>query len=572
MSNNVIVYPTKVLPTIYINTNKTPNYNYPTHHYSTTTNQIKTTSNTPYQTYTTPVYYNYTQNTNNYTSNYSGELERQTYKNTPNIKIAENYGIIDQNNLQKIQMHKRPSTGMTQNYQNINLKTIPNTNNVNNIHYKVNYNQYTQPQPKSKITNMNNYYYTNTNNNINNVNNINNYIYNEKNNRKYNYEYTDNSMYIVQIQNNKTNAPKIIQQKNINTTNQIITQNYNQKMNNQNVNNNIYYNYQNQPPPKQPQHNIIVQNQPKNIIPNQPNKNIIINPNIPTHHHHTNNNVNITNNIVTNNQVNMNKINNQMNNNINNMNNIPKKNNNIILPNQINPQVNKMNYNNINNNIQNYNVYPPQHNMPIPQVKKEISQPVTTNNIHPTLEEPPDNMRKRGKILNLNANISHENFNNTMPNLRPNADIYNNIPIPKQEKTNYLIQPSFGMTFDGKNKNENINSNASIVMNKRTKVYISNVPQKINAFSFSSSKPTQNNNIKINQNMINNNIVKENNNMNNYQNKPQIQKNNKIIINSNKPENVEYRDQYGNILVNINGKLIDKRLLINNNPNPNPNP
>ena len=73
--------------------------------------------------------------------------------------------------------------------------------------------------------------------------------------------------------------------------------------------------------------------------------------------------------------------------------------------------------------------------------------------------------------------------------------------------------------------------------------------------------------------MINNNIVKENNNINinNYQNKPQIQKNNKIIINSNKPENVEYRDQYGNILVNINGKLIDKRLLINSNPNPNPN-
>ena len=231
-----------------------------------------------------------------------------------------------------------------------------------------------------------------------------------------------------------------------------------------------------------------------------------------------------------------------------------------------------MNYNNINNNLQNYNVYPPQHNMPIPQVKKDISQPVTTNTNHPTLEEPPDNMRKRGKILNLNANISSENFNNTMPNLRPNAELYNNIPISKQEKNNYLIQPSFGMTFDGKNKNENINSNASIVMNKRTKIYISNVPQKINAFSFSSSKPTQNNNVKINQNMINNNnIVKENNNINNYQNKPQIQKNNKIIINSNKPENVEYRDQYGNILVNINGKLIDKRLLINSNPNPNPN-
>ena len=31
-----------------------------------------------------------------------------------------------------------------------------------------------------------------------------------------------------------------------------------------------------------------MQNQPKNIIPNQPNKNIIINPNVPTHHHHTN--------------------------------------------------------------------------------------------------------------------------------------------------------------------------------------------------------------------------------------------------------------------------------------------
>ena len=120
MKNNVIICQPKILPTIYINSNTQSNYNYSSHQYSTTTNQIKTISNTPYQTYTTPVYYNYNQNSNTYTSNYSGELERQTYKNTPNIKIAENYGIIDQNNLQKLQVQKRPSAGMTQNY---NLKS-----------------------------------------------------------------------------------------------------------------------------------------------------------------------------------------------------------------------------------------------------------------------------------------------------------------------------------------------------------------------------------------------------------------------------------------------------------------
>ena len=175
MEKNVIVYPTKILPTIYINNNNPSNYNYTTHQYSTTTNHIKTTSNTPYQTYTTPVYYNYDQNTNTYTSNYSGELERQTYKNTQNIKIAENYGIIDQNNLQKLQVHKRPSAGMTQNYQNYNLKSIPNTNNVTNVHYNINYNPYTQPKHNSNNTNLNNYYYLDSNSS-NNTNNINNYI------------------------------------------------------------------------------------------------------------------------------------------------------------------------------------------------------------------------------------------------------------------------------------------------------------------------------------------------------------------------------------------------------------
>ena len=184
MSRKVIVAPTKVLPTIYIN-NNTPTYNLQTYHYTTTTNQVKTTSGVQYQTQTyntTPVYYNYNQNTNNY-NNYTGEIERQTYKNNQNIKIAENYGIIDQNNLQKIQLQKRPSAGMVQNYnQNINLKAIPNTNNINlnnanNVHYKVNYVKYAQPQ---KNTNVTNYYYTNSNisnnNNYSANNNINNYI------------------------------------------------------------------------------------------------------------------------------------------------------------------------------------------------------------------------------------------------------------------------------------------------------------------------------------------------------------------------------------------------------------
>ena len=214
MQNNVIICQPKILPTIYINSNNQSNYNYSSHQYSTTTNQIKTISNTPYQTYTTPVYYNYNQNSNTYTSNYSGDLERQTYKNTPNIKIAENYGIIDQNNLQKLQVQKRPSAGMTQNY---NLKSIPNTNNINNIaninnvHYNVNYNQYTQPKQNSNTSNINNYYYLNNNSssNTNNINNYN-YLYNEKRNRKYNYEHnlSDNYYHFNNDKNHEINSDK----------------------------------------------------------------------------------------------------------------------------------------------------------------------------------------------------------------------------------------------------------------------------------------------------------------------------------------------------------------------------
>ena len=98
--------PPVILPTKYI-TETHSNYPYPTNQYSTST-QPKQVTNPPYQAYTAPVYNNYPQNNNvNYTYKYSGETERQTYQNNQNVKLAQNYGIIDQNNLQNIQMNKR---------------------------------------------------------------------------------------------------------------------------------------------------------------------------------------------------------------------------------------------------------------------------------------------------------------------------------------------------------------------------------------------------------------------------------------------------------------------------------
>ena len=182
-----------VLPTQYIN-DSTSEYSFQSNDYSSTTQtkQYSTTTQSKqiytqtYQTYTNPnnpIYYNYTQNNNNINNlnnNYLGEFERQTYKNNHNTKIVENYGLIDQNNLQNIQLQKRSSAGIAQNYnQNINMKVnmkaTPNANNINNIIYQEKKVNYVQPQQNNIITNanINNYY----NNNLNN-NNINYNIYN----------------------------------------------------------------------------------------------------------------------------------------------------------------------------------------------------------------------------------------------------------------------------------------------------------------------------------------------------------------------------------------------------------
>jgi len=575
--------PPVILPTKYIT--ETPNnYPYPTGQYSTST-QPKPVTNPQYQAYTAPTYSNYPQNNNvNYTFKYSGETERQTYQNNQNGKLAQNYGIIDQKTLQKIHMHKRPSAGMVQNYKNINSNNI-NMNQIpkNNIQYNERKVNYVQPQQKNNnINNVNNYY---QNNNINNniYNNIyNNYNYTDKNNRKYNYEYNDNSMYIVQIATTKTNQPqRANHQQNIPQNNNqplIVNQHYHHNQNikqnvkNNNVNNNIYnevnkYFYTN--PPQQQQQ--IYTNQTKNIIPN---------PNIPTHHQNNSaynpnniliknqvnpnlnntkqinnqtkaniNNMNQINNQVKTNMNNINQINNHANANINNINNIPKQNK-IIQQNQHNQQTQ------LYNQILNSTGYP-QQKVVQPQLQKNIPKPVVKGSRHSNMEEPPDNMRNRGKHPNPPQN--NEYFNNTMPNLKTYNDILpgpnNIITNETTNSNNYYGQSNFNMTFDNRNKIAKIN--------------MYNVPQKINELSFTNT--SKNKPIQTNQNIINKNAVNNITNNANYQkqNNGQIQKNNNIIHNDILSENVEYRDQYGNILVYINGQFIDKRLLVNNGSNHN---
>ena len=586
VKKTITIAPPVILPTKYI-TETHSNFPYPTNQYSTST-QTKPVTNPPYQAYTTPVYNNYPQNNNaNYTHKYSGETERQTYQNNQNVKLAQNYGIIDQNYLQNIQMHKRPSAGLAQNYKNINTNNIKMNQipNVNNIQYKEMKINYVQPQQnKNNIINANNYY---QNNNINN-NIYNNYNYTEKNTRKYNYEYNDNSMYIVQIGTTKTNPPqRIIYKQNIpqNNQQQILNQQYlhnqniKQNVKNNNINNNIYndlnkYFYTN--PPSQQQQ--IYTNQTKNIIPNS---------NIPTTHHHNNNSAYNANHVVINNQVNsnlnnMNQNNNQVKTNINNLNqinnqvkaNINNLNNINQIKNQANSNINTINNKPKQNQIiqqtqqnqqaQLYNQILnsagyPQQKIVQPQLQQNIPNPVVKTNRHSNMEEPPDNMRNRGKHQNQTQAQTQNNeyFNNTMPNLKTYNDIlsgYDNI-FPNEttntnEKNNYYENQNFQMTFDKRNK--------------IAKVNMSNVPQKINELSFpktNKSKP-----IETNQNIINKNVVNNiNNNNENYQkqNNIQIQKNNNIINNNIINENVEYRDQYGNILVYINGQFIDKRLLVN---------
>ena len=545
-----------VLPTKVINEG-TSNYSYQTNQYTTysTSTHSKQVSNAPYQTYTTPtpVYYNYTQNNNNNNYDYLAGIERQTYKNVNNIKIAENYGIYDQNT--NLQVQKRPSAGMMQNYKNMNMNINTNLDLKTFTHSDPVIHQqerkiitYTQPT-ETITTNVDNYFRNS------NLNNYNNFYYDEKNKRKYFYEDNNNGMYMVQLGNNGNNyqnVQKMNQQKitstpktnNMNipqmnqpkivipTNNQIPTQQYNQNVKQQkninNINNNIYY--LNQPPQQAKQ--IITPNQTKNIIPNT---NIPPNYNHQVHHYNQNQ---INNNMLLNNQANIQKINNQ----VNNINNIPKKNN-ITQTNQIN-----------NNNFQNMNIAGyPQQKVIQPQMKKAAPNPVVNIKKQQLLEEPPDNLRNRER------NTNRDYFNNTMPNLQA----YNNemnIPSPETNKSNMKnnqpTQPFVMKSLDYINNK----------INKIKKVNFYNRAQKINELSFISKKKSSNNKI-INPKAINQNIINNRNNQNigNYQNNAQIQNNNINIAKNKKQENVEYIDQYGNILVMVDGKLIDKRLLINNN-------
>ena len=607
VTRTVQYYPTVILPTKYITDSTSPEA-FIANNYSTTT-QSKQVSFQPYQSKTNPVYYNYQQNNNNinYGTKYSGELERQTYQNNPNVKLAENYGLNAQNYYQNISVQKRPSAGMVQNYKNMNtnlnlqnMNLIPGDNNYRQYkEKKIIYVQTPQSNINSNINNMNNYY---QNKNINN-NNYANYFYKESNGRKYNYEYTDNSMYLVQSgaykakPQQKINNPQT--HKVITSNNPIVTQQYNPNMK-QNVNYNINnYIYANKPEQKiiTPPQQIITSNQPKNIVQN---------PHVHTHHH---NNI-VNNNMIVNNQVNPNNFNN-INQQINNMNNIPRQNKMIVTDqlnqinqvkqiNQVNPinqvnhnhinqvnqvkainqvnninqvnQVNQVNRDNqvdkmkqINNQIPNMNQVLnvtgyPQPKVVQPQFKKAIPKPVVNNKRQIMIEEPPDNMRNRGK------NPYHQNneyFNNTMPNLKTYNDIFsgNNNIIPQETakvdiKNNYQAQQNLEMSLE--------------VNSKKAKANRTNIPQQINQISFiCKGKTTSSQAKKTNPNVTQNTIV---NNVNvNYQNNAQTQKNNNnIIINNNiKKENKEYIDRYGNVLVLIDGKFIDKRLLVNYKTNNN---
>ena len=529
--------PPKILPTKYII--ETPSYSYPQQGQYQIPVQKKTQTS-QYQTYSTPVYYNYktttttttttaTNNSNNIYNNYTADIERKTHKNPQNVKITENYGFNMNNNNNNLNLQKRPSAGNVMNYTHqIQSKRINS-----NIQQNQNYANNTQ--------NIQNAYKVN-----NNINNNVNY------NRKYNYENNDNNMFLVQIGKNYNNY---------NNNQQIVNPNYNiqntkmQNTNVQNINNNKYINYysnNNKPPQIQP----IIKTSNPNINQNHHNPNIIINNNNLHHHQTNNNNINLNNlynnniinninqqkqqQILNNNISNINNINQKkqqqqiINNNMNNINNINKLNTPKIQnpPIQINNNI-KQNQNQIPNqniilNNQNINGYPPQQQKIIqppiqPQIKKVVPKPIVNTRKNQMLEEPPDNMRNRGRHQNQN----NEYFNNTMPIPKSNKEILLNENYNKYNANNVV------------NSQKIISNQGYTFYSKKDKYNFYNAPQRINQLCYIAPKRPKT--ATKTPNINNNNI-----------------QSNKIA------QNREYIDQYGNILVLFNGQLVDKRLLGNN--------
>ena len=130
------------------------------------------------------------------------------------------------------------------------------------------------------------------------------------------------------------------------------------------------------------------------------------------------------------------------------------------------------------------------------------------------LEEPPDNMRNKERK-------SNDIFNKTMPNLKTNNEISTTLNLTTGK--NYSIQEisAFNITY---------NNTSPQIQSKNIIKKVKNAPP-VSSF----------------------NIPNSNTNQNNVQNL-QTQ-------NNSDTSNMEYKDNYGNIYVLINGQLIDKKSL-----------
>ena len=435
----------------------------------------------------------------------------------------------------------------SENYNITGTKTITTTTTTNNTNYYPHTIYYSNPQYGTSTNDNYSKYAYNTY--IQSQPNQNNqgrktvqYVYQQINDKKQpqiiKYEFDQNPNNII-YNERKTNLP---QTNNLNLNN-IYNLNKDNKGNtiNQNVNyeyfnNNMYIkesgNTVNQKPNTQ-------KNNQKNIIPNNNYYNAYTNSQqqTTTKQLNKNNNINKTNvnyynNINVNTKTNSNaNINNKNNQNIDNLNNQQHKAN---IKNQNNLYNNKkMTHNNVtntNNSLinNNYSGNPQQ------QIIKNTNNKALNNIIYEGIivQEPPDNKRKKKKNDN-------ESFSKTMPNLTVNNDIKtgieNNQKTITVERNSYPIQAisNFEISFHNNTTNQN---------------------------KFNNTQPTTNKN---NIPLITNNI-----NTNNIQN---IQTQNK-----NNNRNIEYKDQFGNIYILINGQYINKATLnqnknININKNTNTN-
>ena len=486
------------------------------------------------------------------------------YKTSENYDILGTNAITTTNNTSYNYPNTTTTTTTTTTYYSDPSYAIPTNNNYS----KYSYNTYTasQPNQNNKGRKTVQYTYINDNEQPQNINyefgqNQNNIIYNERKtnypqssntlnldnifnintdnkgniiNQNVNYEYYNNNMHIVDsgnIVNQKTNTEKIIQ------TNAIP--------------NNYYNTFTN---PKQKTNT------------KQQNKNYN---NLKTNANYYNVNLN--------NKANINTLNNQpkANPNINNMNNINYSNN--------QPKVNIINQNNVyvnNKIIANIN-NTPNNNLNNTNYMANTQQIVNKNTNNKTinysegilLQEPSDNTRKKKK--------NNENFNKTMPNLTVNNDIKtgidNNQKLVTVERNSYPIQAisNFEISFQ-KTPNQNQNN----LNNTQPEIKKNNVPlitnniknnnnTNVNANINTNTNINTNNKINTNTNTNNTNINNTNTNTNNTNtnntNKNKTQNVQAQSKNNNNTTNTEYKDEYGNIYVLINGQYVKKTTTLSQN-------